>query len=251
MERCSSRRLKDAAPSARLPTARAAAPWERSSPASTSISRMAARPAPAQRVWFGAATSRTLRGRKSLLGFSGALLRKVSSGGKSLGACMNATEHIFVSYARRDTTEVDRIVEALRGAGYRVWIDRGGIFGARLWRKEIVAAIRDSNAFVIALSPHAVASTNVQKELILSDQYGRHVVPVLLAKTTIPDEMQYPLAGIQYVDWQSFDEGFEELCRTLKGLNIECLDLSTAAGAQPKPAASWWRGALGAFGATA
>src|SRR6266545_489201 len=161
---------------------------------------------------------------------------------------MSAAKHIFVSYSRRDTESVDRIVEALRGAGYDVWIDRGGIAGARLWRREIVVAIRDSNAFLIALSPHSVASDNVRKELDLCSDYHRHIVPLILAETTIPEEMDYQLAGIQRVDCQSFDTGFQELCRALESLNVERLDPSTDSGAPAKPAASGWREELGAFG---
>lgn len=164
---------------------------------------------------------------------------------------VNATEHIFVSYSRLDTSSVDRIIDALRGAGYRVWIDRKSILGARLWRTEIAEAIRDANAFLLVLSPHSVASPNILKELTLSDQYDKSIVPLLLAETTIPVEMQYSLSGIQLIDWRSFEAGFEDLCRTLKGLDIECLDPLPATAPPRQPPSAWWRRASGMFGIAA
>jgi hypothetical protein len=164
---------------------------------------------------------------------------------------MDDTKHIFISYSRRDTKSVDRIVEALHLAGYSAWIDRSGILGGSLWKRDIVVAIRDSNAFVIVLSPYSVASDNVRKELDLSQLYRKQVVPLLIAETAIPDEMQYQLIGIQQVAWNSFEEGSKELCGTLKSLNIERLDLPGDAGVLAEPILSWRQEALGIFGLTA
>jgi len=157
-------------------------------------------------------------------------------------------KHIFFSYARRDREGVDRIVEALGKAGYDVWIDRRGIVGSRLWRREVVVAIRDSNAFILALSPHSMASVNVRKELDLCDDYRKQIVPLLLTETTIPDEMQYQLAGVQQIDCHDFGKGIEELCRTLECLKCERLDPSTAGSVPEKPDSSglarWFSGFL-------
>jgi hypothetical protein len=162
---------------------------------------------------------------------------KLESSGRQRDAVADA-KHIFFSYSRRDRESVDRVVEALGKAGYDVWIDRRGIVGSRLWRREIVIAIRDSKAFILALSPQSIASVNVRKELDLCDDYRKQVVPLLLAETTIPEEMKYQLAGVQQIDCQDFGKGVEELCRTLDGLHCERRDPSTEESVPEKPDSS-------------
>jgi hypothetical protein len=151
---------------------------------------------------------------------------------------MSASSHIFVSYSRADTAAVDRIVEALRGAGYSIWIDRSSILGARLWRRELVAAIRNARAVLFALSPRSAASPSVRKEIDLSDQYGRPIIPLRIAETSIPEELEFSLAGVQLIDWyrlNNFDEGLQELRRTLDDLKIGPADGANDEASSPGP----------------
>ena len=52
-------------------------------------------------------------------------------------------EHdIFISYSRKDTAIVDQFVDRLSEAGYRVWIDRDGIYSGDQFKAKIVRAIK-------------------------------------------------------------------------------------------------------------
>ena len=103
--------------------------------------------------------------------------------------------HVFVSYSRKDSETVDHIVARLDEDKFDTWIDREEIHGGDLWREEIVEAIDNAYAFVLMLSPDSVASDNVRKEVDLSEQAGKALVPLLLAPTQLPSAFRYPLAG--------------------------------------------------------
>ena len=74
---------------------------------------------------------------------------------------------VFVSYSRKDTELVDRLVRDLTMLGHEVWIDRSDLVGGGedRWRRSIVNTIRDSEAMLIVLSPNSIASENVEREL--------------------------------------------------------------------------------------
>ena len=126
--------------------------------------------------------------------------------------------HIFISYSRRDTATVDKIVERLEKAGIDVWIDREGIHAGRQWRIQIVEAIDTAKAFVLNVSESSVASVNVLKELNLAeDAVEPFVLPFLLEEVKIPAEMRYQLAGVQQIFYYIDPEkAYDELERTLQ-----------------------------------
>jgi hypothetical protein len=57
--------------------------------------------------------------------------------------------HVFVSYSRRDTTFVRRIVERLEAVGHDVWIDTDDIVGSERWRSSVAEAITDADLVLI------------------------------------------------------------------------------------------------------
>jgi hypothetical protein len=76
--------------------------------------------------------------------------------------------HLFISYSRRDNEEVTRIAQELKDAGHTVWLDASAIQGGARWQGEIVRGIADADVFVLMLSPDAVKSENVEREVGLS-----------------------------------------------------------------------------------
>ena len=57
--------------------------------------------------------------------------------------------HLFMSYSRRDTEFVDRLIAALATRGMRTWVDRSAIVGGAVWKASITEAIRDCVAFLL------------------------------------------------------------------------------------------------------
>jgi len=124
---------------------------------------------------------------------------------------------VFISYSRSDTAIVDNVVARLRSDGFEIWIDRESIKGGDLWRKQIVKAIHTTDAFVLMLSPNSTASKNVRKEVDLAENANRALFPFLLASVDLPEELQYQLIGIQWIEfYKNPEEKYQELVEVLR-----------------------------------
>lgn len=111
---------------------------------------------------------------------------------------------IFVSYSRKDSEVVARLVKKLEALGYEVWWDMG-IPGGTLWQKQIVMGLKKSSAFLLVVSRDSIKSNNVLKELTLASEKGKNVYPVFLHDVEVPEEMELALSGIQRLDFYSRD----------------------------------------------
>jgi TIR domain len=107
---------------------------------------------------------------------------------------------VFLSYSRTDRALVDRFDDDLTQAGIEIWRDVEALRGGEEWRTQIVEAIEQSDVFLLFVSPGSMGSDNVRRELTVAEEDGKRVVPVLVARTAIPDNFRYSLAGVQYTD---------------------------------------------------
>ena len=88
----------------------------------------------------------------------------------------------FLSHSSLDHDFVTGLADALRRHGVPVWYSRTNIMGAQQWHDEIGAALRRCDWFLLVLSPNAVASMWVKRELIFALQQNRfenRIVPLL------------------------------------------------------------------------
>jgi hypothetical protein len=60
---------------------------------------------------------------------------------------------VFVSYSRRDTEAVQRLVEGLQARGKEVWLDVDGIRDAEVFPAALRRAVEGSDGFVFVISP--------------------------------------------------------------------------------------------------
>ena len=127
--------------------------------------------------------------------------------------------HVFISYSSQDTDLVNRLLRLLNDAGFEVWIDREGIAGGAMWRKQIVEAIDGADVVLLVLSPHSVNSDNVRKELDIAEEAKKSLLPVEIQRVTVPKAMAYQLAGVQRIDLvTNFDSGAKRLVEALRRL---------------------------------
>lgn len=61
--------------------------------------------------------------------------------------------HVFISYSRKDTNEIDKLARSIEQAGHATWVDRRGIGGGDQWDEQVAHAIAECDAFILALSP--------------------------------------------------------------------------------------------------
>lgn len=87
--------------------------------------------------------------------------------------------HLFISYARKDLTFVNRLRADLKARGIHYWIDREGLTpGTGNWERAIRAAIRDSSAVLWVVSPAAYESEYVSSEIAVAEMHKRKIYPV-------------------------------------------------------------------------
>lgn len=121
---------------------------------------------------------------------------------------------VFLSYSHKDTAFIVRLANALRDHGIRVWYSKRHIAGPQ-WLDEIGVALERCDWILIALTPDAVRSKWVKREVtaaLIDDRYDEHIVP-LLVKQCRPEALAWPLAGFQRIGFKSFKEGIAELLR--------------------------------------
>ena len=129
---------------------------------------------------------------------------------------------VFISYSREDKEKVLELTAKLRAAGVPLWIDVGGIDGARMWGEEIVNALDNAKVLLLMVSESSVRSHNVAKEVVLASERKGRILPVHLEPTQIPPSLKYPLAGIQHIEYYSgdADENLKTILRSLERVGV-------------------------------
>lgn len=85
---------------------------------------------------------------------------------------MARPKQIFISHANADRKFLERLSRLLADHHLRFWHSRKDIRGAQQWHDEIGAALRKCDWFLIVLSPSAVKSKWVKRELAFALQEG-------------------------------------------------------------------------------
>jgi isopentenyl diphosphate isomerase/L-lactate dehydrogenase-like FMN-dependent dehydrogenase len=136
---------------------------------------------------------------------------------------MRAAAPVFISYASVNRATAQALAERLAEAGVAVWLDKRSIAGGASWDAAIVEGIKSSRAVAVLVNPAAMQSRNVRQELRLALQYDKPVLPLLLAETVYPSEMEYVLAGRQWVEVfdQPAEQWLPEVLRALALLGNE------------------------------
>lgn len=87
---------------------------------------------------------------------------------------------VFFSYASEDRDVASAIADALRGEGHDVYPSAN-------WPKNLGAALKRAEAFVVLLSPAAVGSPFVGEEIklaLVAERLEDRVIPVVLNPST-------------------------------------------------------------------
>jgi TIR domain/Domain of unknown function (DUF4384) len=107
---------------------------------------------------------------------------------------------VFISYASDDRTQVLRLADQLEQAGVSVWLDRQQISGASIWAEEIVKAIKACKVLLLVCSDAAMRSWAVKQEIQLAGEAQKTLLPLMLASTSFPEQIEFFLAGRQWID---------------------------------------------------
>ncbi|SHN46300.1 toll/interleukin-1 receptor domain-containing protein [Cryptosporangium aurantiacum] len=95
------------------------------------------------------------------------------------------TNRIFLSYSTRDRAYVERLAAFLNSAGFDVWWDRELRVGED-WARVVERRIGACAALVVVLSPSAVESKWVRREIKHADDKNKKILPLQLIECAIP-----------------------------------------------------------------
>src|SRR5262245_7365099 len=108
---------------------------------------------------------------------------------------------IFVSYARRNQSEVTSLVQKIRQLGHEVWMDNT-LAGGQAWWDEILAEIRNCDAFMPAVSEASLESEACTSERGYATALGKSVVPVAIERVR-PQLLPADLGRLHLIDYSS------------------------------------------------
>ena len=108
---------------------------------------------------------------------------------------------VFISYARENAELAEKISEALRQRGQKTWMDDVGIRSGDDWLERIAKTIDGSKAVVTIISPEAVESKWVRREIEYADNKGKPILPVMIAPCELPGWFELRLGNIQRLDF--------------------------------------------------
>ena len=120
---------------------------------------------------------------------------------------------VFISHSNRDSEATLLIAEALRRAGYDVWVDFENLRGGADWLCEIQAGIQRCDAVVTVLSKQSLSSVWVERECLYAFQLNKPLFTALLDNVLLP----LHLINIQYCDFrENFADGTAGLVESLR-----------------------------------
>ena len=128
---------------------------------------------------------------------------------------------IFISYSRDDQGQVDTFVQQLEAAGYRVWIDKTGIYSGTGFKAVLVQAIENSEIFLFFSSKAANASSWTAKEIAIAVDRQKKIIPIKLDSTRYNPDVEFDLINLDYVDYTNKsirDQELDKLMRSLERL---------------------------------
>lgn len=125
----------------------------------------------------------------------------------------------FISYSRTNDTLAVRLRGDLRARGAKIWIDHEALTpGTKNWDAAIRKGIKASDALIYLASPAALASENVQGELLVAKRFDKTIVPFWVQGEHWADAAPLNMGLAQYEDARGahYADALERLCQRWK-----------------------------------
>jgi WD40 repeat protein len=128
---------------------------------------------------------------------------------------------VFISYSRKNEAFAERLARDLSDAGLDVWIDLRQIQGGEIWQQEIFRGLDRTDFVVLCLSPAAIASEWVQREVTTAKNAGKRIYPVMVEesfKQLQENAALNWLTDVQFIRFEGrYESAFPELLQALPG----------------------------------
>ena len=110
---------------------------------------------------------------------------------------------MFLSHANRDHRFANWLKTELQRHGVPVWYSETQIVGAQQWHDEIGKGLDRCDWFLLVLSPSAVRSTWVKRELLFAlenSHFNQRIIPVIFRPCEMK-KLSWTLSSMQHVDF--------------------------------------------------
>ena len=126
---------------------------------------------------------------------------------------------VFLSHASKDHAQASKLRDLLVAHRIPVWFSPHHIRGAQQWQDEIGQALARCGWFMLLLTPHAIKSMWVKRELnyvLIEKRYENKILP-LLFKDCDFQALSWTLTQFQMIDFtKDYWQGCEALLRVWK-----------------------------------
>jgi hypothetical protein len=124
---------------------------------------------------------------------------------------------VFLSHSARDKEFVRRLCTDLESFGYRVCVDETYLTLGDILSSRLEEAIRESRFLAVVHSLSSVGSIWVKRECAYAKEQGVPVVPVVLEKVAIDDQLSGQIYAdfTQPTDQHAYHRAFHDLLRML------------------------------------
>ncbi len=113
--------------------------------------------------------------------------------------CHAADGYVFVSYRHADLERIAPTLRMIAGWGVPLWYDRG-IPGGAEWNAFIEQRIERCDRVLLFVSPAAVASKYVRREVKFADVVDKRIVSVVAEPTRLAAGLRMLLSAYQMLD---------------------------------------------------
>jgi Leucine-rich repeat (LRR) protein len=135
---------------------------------------------------------------------------------------------LFISYARKDEQFAHRLNADLQSYGVQTWIDELGIRAGEDWPDRIALSIEKAGAILVILTPDAVKSKWVKRELSFADQKDKKVLPLLYKPCDLPASFNLQFGRIQRIDFTggNYQASLRKLLKSIKSFLGEAVEIA-------------------------
>ena len=134
----------------------------------------------------------------------------------------------FISYSRHDTAVTKDMVDHLRRNELEPWLDIDDrIPAGNRWSDVIKRAIENAGSLVVMVTPHALSSQEVSREVEHARQQGKPIIPFILAlpenaadseSDVTPNRIKFEHLPVWIGDYQIIDARAKDLSQAFEQL---------------------------------